>query len=272
MIPIAPNLYIALDPNFKEYNYNIVHELLKDIDINLSTAIGIEPFSTCPTFILYRNDNPKCSIIPGIGHLITISATNNYWGQWVYEFAHEYCHHLINGELTGEIKGLLWFEEVLCELSSMYNLYVIAKSWKESDNPIKKNNSPVFSDYLISHLRKINDFLHDSGVPTQLIKPPFALSHPTRHSHKTTSLRCSEFLREQLPTLHEEQYHRQIYSVVAACVLPLFLQNASLWKLILHIGDSRKWDTLPQLFDYLHSKADDSYAESLRSLETLLLG
>lgn len=55
-------------------------------------------------------------------HIIFLNAKENYWCQWVYQFAHEYCHHLIDGTLTGEWSNLLWFEETICELSSLYNL------------------------------------------------------------------------------------------------------------------------------------------------------
>ena len=65
---------------------------------------------------------PLCVQKGGGEHIIFLNAKENYWCQWVYQFAHEYCHHLIDGTLTGEWSNLLWFEETICELSSLYNL------------------------------------------------------------------------------------------------------------------------------------------------------
>ena len=53
-------------------------------------------------------------------------------------------------------------------------------------------------------------------------------------------------------------------------MLPLFLENTHLWKIILHFGDMRSWNSLEELFAYLRETADDSYSVSLDKLYNLL--
>ena len=67
-----------------------------------------------------------CSNI-GNDRIIYLHTRGDFWCQWIYQFAHEYCHHIINGTMTGELSGLMWFEESVCELASMYNLNSLFK-------------------------------------------------------------------------------------------------------------------------------------------------
>lgn len=87
-------------------------------------SIRTSAFLTRKCIVLYKEEGPMCSLI-GDSHLIFLAVRDNYWCQWVYQFAHEYCHHLINGPLSGEWSKMLWFEETICELSSLYNLYMM---------------------------------------------------------------------------------------------------------------------------------------------------
>lgn len=64
---------------------------------------------------------------------------------------------------------------------------------------------------------------------------------------------------------------REIYSNLSATILPFFEENNHLWKIILHFGDMRKWDSLEDLFSHLFYTSDDSYSVSLRKLYNLLL-
>lgn len=82
---------------------------------------------------------------------------------------------------------------------------------------------------------------------------------------------CREYLRSNMATLEQPEYHREIYSNLSATILPLFEENNHLWKIILHFGDMRKWDSPEELFDHLLHTSDDSYSVSLRKLYNLLL-
>ncbi len=242
--PIAPNLWIGNSPEFGNYNHDIVYNLLKSIDINFSSCLEVAPFSTCECYIMYHPDFPMCSKIEN-RHIIFLNTSDNYWSQWTYQFSHEYCHHLINRDMSGEFKGLKWFEETICELSSMYHLHRLHEQWINSANPIQCCYAPYLKDYKDNLLSK----------HSQLFS---ATSHPG-------------FLQSWLPILNEPTYHRDYYNTLAAKMFPLFVENPFLWKIILHFGDTCKWSSLNELFEHLHVQADNSYAYSLKNLNNLLL-
>ena len=116
------NIRLVKNEAFGNPNYGIVRMFLNMVDNNMMQALGKPFFSTTQCEVIPAEECPMCSI-DGDGHVIRISAKDNYWCRWVYEFAHEYCHHAIDGALTGEWCNLLWFEETICELSSIFNLH-----------------------------------------------------------------------------------------------------------------------------------------------------
>ena len=152
---ISPNMIYYEDPRFGTFDRDTVFALLRYVDLELSHALGRQEFSTCNCHILYHPDYPMCSPFGKEEHLISLSPQDYYGGQWLYQFAHEYCHHLINGKLTGEIIGLTWFEETICSLSSLYVLHRASlQKW------IQRN----------SHLHRdiqgrLEHLLHDVKVP-----------------------------------------------------------------------------------------------------------
>lgn len=58
--------------------------------------------------------------------------SNLRWNKLLYQFCHEYCHHLIVS--TPGTSNRKWFEEIICEISSR----VFLKKMAESN--LKKNN------------------------------------------------------------------------------------------------------------------------------------
>lgn len=240
---IASNLYISDNPQFLNYNHEIVHRLLSSIDVNFSDCLNTQPFSSNTCYIDYQENCPQCCQEADL-HYIFLTATENYWSQWVYQFSHEYCHHLINGAFTGDISGLIWFEETICELSSMYNLHEIHSQWDQSENQIMLKYAPAFQNYLECLLSKNSQLSHLSNRP--------------------------RWLRSWNEILSKPMYHRDYYNVIAAKMFPLFLENPNLWKIILHFGDMRKWPSMECLFDHLRTEVDDSYSASLQQLHTLL--
>lgn len=238
-IQLSPNLYIV-DTAFGSYNKEIVHDLLLSIDRNFSDSLSIRPFSTCRCEILYHHElAPRCCQMENF-HLILLSAKENYWCQWCYQFAHEYCHHLINGGLSGSNSGLKWFEETICELSSMYHLNMLQKQWADSDNCFERIFVPSLREYL-DDLRSKNQQLFDQ-------------------------VNFPGWLQRLLPVLSDNCYHREYYNAIAVHLLPLFIECPALWKIILHFGDMCQRQSIGELLDYLQSKADDSYSASLQKM------
>ena len=121
LVKVASNLFMPSEDSFGIYNREIVHRLLVNIQNNFSLLLEQPIDTSVYYFIDYRPGNPECCKIPN-GFLIFLSSREDEFWRWVFQFSHEYCHSLINGTLSGEIYGLLWFEETICHLSSIYQL------------------------------------------------------------------------------------------------------------------------------------------------------
>ena len=175
-----------------------------------------------------------------IHHFIFLKTTNNHWCQWVYQFAHEYCHHLIDGSLSGEWADMLWFEETICELSSLYNLNRMIKFCMMNG---LQGYAPSVNEYLRNLLAK----------------------------NKDTYRLCADggWYKQYEDSLRVKQYQRDLYNAIAVMMYPLFMENPRLWKMIMNIGDIRSWSSLDDLFTHLEANADDSYRDSMRRLRRM---
>lgn len=240
-VPISNNMYLSED-GFGEFDFDVVCDLLRHVDIWLSEALGKEPFTSKQVAIAHGNDTPMCCK-EGSMHLILLTTKENYWCQWVYQFAHEYCHHLIDGSLTGDVDGLIWFEETICVLSSMYCLGKMISFCNHHTNQSLRRLAPGVRGYLDDLLRGGED-----AVPPHLS------------------------IERNLHLLEQPEYHRDVYRSIAGQVLPLFVECPSLWKMILHFGDMHERKSLTLLFDHLKAEADTTYADALQRLRVLLLG
>ena len=229
---------ISLEENeaFGSPHYEVVRAFLYMVDVNMMTALERPIFSTQKCFVTHKKEYPMCAKF-GENHLIFLSTRDNYWCQWVYQFAHEYCHHLINGQLSGDWSTMLWFEETLCELSSLYNIHIMVDFCVTHGLP---NYAPCVQQYLDTLLFENKDV--------------YKLSEE------------GGWYKNYAESLSTAPYKRELYNAIAALIYPLFIENPKLWKLIQHIGDIRSWASLNVLFEHLQYTADTSYADSLRKL------
>src|SRR2546423_10692203 len=113
-----------------------------DIAAVLQSAAGeltrYWPGSQLPSIDVYhRADHPQTDSRRGAGNWIAVGLTarDNHWAQYSFQFAHEYCHALIN--YSNDERGLtrdrryanLWLEESLCETASLFTLRALSRSW-----------------------------------------------------------------------------------------------------------------------------------------------
>ncbi len=162
--------------------------------------------------------HPMCSKC-GSTYIIYLSARENYWSKYVYQFAHEYCHYLIDGPLDGELETTFWFEESICELASMYLLLKVTKRW-ESWNPIMIPGVPLNSkEDALMRLKgfapRNNPYLKDLLNMNPSIDVPL-----------------SEWLDKNMEVLSEREHHRDMYNQIACALFGLFIDYPDLWKMI----------------------------------------
>lgn len=236
---ISDNIYVAEDPKFGTYNKHIVHRLLQQVQIDFSSWIGTQAFTTSNCIICYQDGHPEIYSMGEAGHRICLHVKGDDLWRWVYQFAHEYCHHLINGNTSGNVTGLMWFEETICDLSAICHLdrLIALCGVLRIDNHVK--------DWIVN-CRNAN--------------------------LGTVQSNCREYLKQNLDKLGQPLYQRGIYSNLSTTMLPLFQKNPCLWKIILQFGDMRRWSSLDALFRHLRNTADDSYSLSLYKLQNLLVG
>lgn len=136
MINIYKN--ISLSCNNDEWGcaaIEIYRKIICDIVLEYE-QLGYNPDDNIPINIQHSPfEYPMCSNV-GNHRIIYLATKDNFWCQLAYQFAHEYCHHLINGPMDGENISSYWFEESICELSSNYFMRRIAQRWIEENTPI----------------------------------------------------------------------------------------------------------------------------------------
>lgn len=244
---ISKDLSISNDAKFSNYNANIVFELLRDIERDFASCIGIEPYSATHCLILYHPSHPMIFNSPG-GRMMFLSASHNNFFEWTFQFSHEYCHNIINGSMSGDIGGLSWFEETICDTASIYHTNRICRYMEQSD----LSHLHILAPVILQQGRHVLQSLQDDML------------------HQSIHREFLPLIKDGLARTHSHDTSRHLYRKIAQTMLPLFEDNRSLWKVLLHIGDSRQWESLERLFVHLRQTADDSYSCSLEELENLL--
>lgn len=207
------------DTTFKPFHIEAVHWMLRHISDSIDALTEIR--DPRPLFILESPRNyPLCTEQKGV-HVIYLSEPDNYWCRWVYQYSHEYLHHVINGPMSGEISGMKWFEEALCEMSSIWQLASLRLL--SAAPQVILDYTPGFRDYLRAVYREPS---HASfaGIPAH-------------------------------PELQDGQYHREVYKIIACRLLPVFRRHPELWKAVAHMGDSCQYHTCEELLERLRPYA-----------------
>ena len=159
-----------------------------------------------------------------------LSAWDKYWSQYVYQFSHELCHILTNFDRSQQHKHK-WFEESLCELSSLFVLHRLAEIWAESPP------AGVF---------EAADFAPNHREYAEYIGAKYSIS---------SSEDISGWLSENIHTLETSSEERELNGVVAIALLDCFREDHSLWKECgwLNHWDPKENEAFP---DYLDSWSD----------------
>lgn len=237
-----------------ESNRELIASLAYNVSLQMKTCSSIS-HERVWRYKKWDGPYPLCQLADS-EHVIWLTASEDAWCQWIYQFAHEYCHHLIDGPMTGGLKGLNWFEEVLCHTASLFCLERLAdfSLWNQLGE----------TRFLLSVRKYLDNSLLDS----------YALRDQYDRWNSDGNL---EGIRPWLDILEEtaspgkEKYPRTIYNAVASLILPVFLRTPSLWMILAHIGDSAQWPDLGTLFSYLQSAMPVDLAPALGELRYTLL-
>ena len=259
LIPITDTISIVPE-GFGEYNQQVVHELLRRVVFFFSSIGLMDPV---PLVVIHgESPQPMCCKPDNTDiHVIILNNEGKYWCQWIYQFSHEYCHHLINGELTGETKGLMWLEESICHVSSIACLVDMASYCYNSTSPVLNS----FSDHFVNYYQRL---FNDAGLEQYASY----LSDPSDYKTFTEDqiLPLSEYIIENRTTL-ENNYSNDHYSFIAGRLYPLFHNNKNLWKIIQFFSDMRSWTSIESFFDHLNKYGDETNIGSIKKLSSVFI-
>jgi len=162
--------------------------------------------------VYHRADHPQTDSKRAAGNRIAIGLTarDNHWAQYSFQFAHEYCHALIN--YSNDERGLtrdrryanLWLEESLCETASLFTLRALSRSWIATPYAAWRNYAPWFSAYAEERL-----------------------ALPEHHLPAGTSF--AVWFRANEPALRQDSTRRDRNTIIAAQLLPIFEKQPRGW-------------------------------------------
>ena len=189
-----------------------------DITAVLQSAAGelfrYWPRTQLPSIDVYhRADHPQTDSRRAAGNRIAIGLTarDNHWAQYSFQFAHECCHALIN--YSNDERGLtrdrryanLWLEESLCETASLFTLRALSRSWLIAPPyGAWRDYAPWFSAYAQERL-----------------------ALPEHHLPAGTSFVV--WFRANEPALRQDSTRRDRNTIIAAQLLPIFEKEPRGW-------------------------------------------
>ena len=189
-----------------------------DITAVLQSAAGelfrYWPGTRLPSIDVYhRADHPQTDSRRATGNRIAIGLTarDNHWAQYSFQFAHECCHALIN--YSNDERGLtrdrryanLWLEESLCETASLFTLRALSRSWLIAPPyAVWRDYAPWFSAYAEERL-----------------------ALPEHHLPAGTSF--AVWFRANEPALRKDPTRRDRNTIIAAQLLPIFEKEPRGW-------------------------------------------
>jgi hypothetical protein len=173
--------------------------------------IALEATAGDPRTLNTKNETGEFVVQLNLGGL--------FWARLAYQFAHEFCHVLAGPlDWTQDLKSFSWLEETLCETASLFALRAMATSW------LVRPPYPEWRDYsrwLESHAaERIADPVH--------CLPP--------------DLTFGAWFAKERPRLEAEGCNREMNTIAAKELLPIFETNPTRWLAIRYFY---KWERSP---------------------------
>ena len=210
-----------------------------DITAVLQSAAGelcrYWPRTQIPRIDVYhRADHPQTDLRRAAGNQIAVGLTarDNHWAQYSFQFAHEFCHALANYSNCARPlvryphHGNLWLEESLCETASLFALRAMARSWQT--NP----PHPAWREYAVW----LDSYAKERLAPAKNRLPP--------------GTQFSVWFRENQSVLRRSPTERSRNTIIAAQLLPIFEAEPRGWEALVFLN-SPSTDPKSSLTQYL---------------------
>ncbi|MEY4751796.1 MAG: hypothetical protein RIQ60_4010 [Pseudomonadota bacterium] len=162
--------------------------------------------------------------------VIFLSARDDRWYQYVYQFAHEYCHLLSHFDRKRQgddiVRDHQWFEEAVCETASLFAVRRLAAEGNSADaSMVARHIAPQLTQYA-----------------EQLIAQP--------HRQLESGIALKAWYAQHMETLRSQPYLREYNELVALQLLPLFETEPARWAALAWLNPTELAPGLP-FADYL---------------------
>ena len=204
---IYKNVSLKTGDEWGEEDYNVVSFALKSVIESFENE-GYDQAAMKSVIVMHTMPqmvDPMCSGNDEID-VIYLYTQDRCWCQYVYQFSHEYCHHVIAGPLDGSLVSSFWFEESICELASCYFMEKVVEIWESS--PSTPHNLKAFGPQQIEYFSN-----HLTGIPDLTVP-------------------LHEWLSGKISILQEPIYHRELYKIIAKSLYYVFKEHPRLWLLL----------------------------------------
>lgn len=247
MITVAPG-------NWGTGQLRDIQQVLESVADELRGQVAYSREATLNIRVVPRGGAPRVLYQRGPNgeYTIHLTARNERWFQYAYQFSHELCHIFSNFDHK-EIKDNeavtehQWFEETLCEMASLSTLRHLARTWADAPPAGKwAAYAPIFAQYA-DHL----------------------LAEEHRRLPAGQSL--SQWYRENGIALRQSPYLREKNELAAKALLPLFDKAPGNWQAIIYLNPD-KAGSLKGFDDYLtawHAACPSEQKELVRQTMAL---
>jgi hypothetical protein len=166
--------------------------------------------------VYYRPEHPEIDLHRTRDKRIAmgLSARDTHWAQYSFQFAHEFCHALVNfsdhssSALTNASNPDRWLEESLCETASLFVLRAMSRSWATNPPyPAWQAYAPWLSDYVDRRM----------ALPENRLRIGMSFS-AWFHEHQTP--------------LQKDAGQRTWNTIVATQLLPIFEADPAGWEAV----------------------------------------
>ncbi len=255
LIQISEYIHLQNDPEVWGANVNQFSEVLNSVAFEFQNLIP--NFNKKKVFVVHSNligiNHPRiCDF--GEFNQIYLNIHKNIpldiYGRGVYQFAHEYCHHLVDGPMDGAMKDSFWFEETICSLASLFMLRRLKFRWILEQG--------------------VSSFLSTNA--NQLSMWEIANFSDARKIDVSPSL--SEWIKNNLQQLQSPQHYRDLYNVIAVNILDLFEENPKLWQILPYLRRDNGYE-YKNFYNYLNEveiRMPDELRIAFTKLKQRLIG
>ena len=172
--------------------------------------------------VYHRTDHPQTDSIRAAGNRIAIGLTarDNHWAQYSFQFAHEFCHALANYSNSSRPlvryprHANLWLEESLCETASLFALRAMGRSW-QTDPP-----HSAWREYAVW----LNSYANERLAMAKNRLPP--------------GTQFSIWFRENQSLLRHSPTERSRNTIIATQLLPIFEADPRGWEALAFLNSA----------------------------------